>query len=506
MSSTKFTRKNDLVQQKLTLKCKYDLVIRTAFHLINDKNQTEEEKLEHLKSDYYRVADRNIEKNEFFYERLQKLKLELQDRPNKKIISYYYRALDLFFSARLLSKHEFDELYSIQKKDEVMSQQMTTPIKEVVMPSPFNFEDVLIHKKINIQTKLLEYLRKEAETQETLQIKKQALEFINEVSQKINFAKSKYPDCQVGFELYGSFVNGFSIKGSDIDVSININTEQQCDEKEILNFFSQEFKKIYKNRKDIKVEKISESRVPIVEITLEELENITVSFSINNKLGVINSKMLKTYTLLDNRCQMLGILVKLWAKAQNVISAKNSFLSSYAYNLMVINFLQTIKNPILPSLQKIRENDKTVEPKHYSILKNIKKNQPPTEDQTATVRIDYENDVSKVISWMEKEGLQKNSRSVIRLLKDFFKFYKNTKNVQGIKLSVKEGAHIKRDGSQDPKDKFCLYSIEDPFDLFHNPGKSLSGGASKHDQKVLDAMEKSYQLLKEGKVMEIFQT
>lgn len=500
MESLKFSRKNKFGEQKLFTNYKYDLIIRNAFQYISDQTKTEDEKFQCLKVDYYNVADRNIEKNEFLYERLFKLKLELQEKPKKKIISYYHKVLELFLLAKFLDQKEFEELSALEKKNEVTVKEITYPIKGFPMPPLIDFENVFIHKNKAVSEAIINYIREEAETEETLELKKRALEFIDEIYQKIDFTKISQ-DCKVDFELYGSFVNQFSIKGSDIDVSLNIDNDQ-IDEKIFINGFFQALKNKFQNS-DIEIERITKSRVPIVEITFKKMANVTVSFSINNILGVINSEMLKTYSQLDKKCQMLGILVKLWAKAQDVISAKKNFLSSYAYNLMVINFLQTLKNPLLPSLQKIREEDESIQPQYFSIRSHQNK-QNQDERKTTKVRVDFENDISKIKSWMEKKNNQKNGQSVISLLRGFFKFYMKKKNFEGVRLSVKVGNRIKRDESQDPKENSYLYSIEDPFDPFHNPGKYILEKTD-HAHQLLGVMERSYNLLKEGNVTQIFQ-
>eukprot|EP00392_Amoebophrya_sp_AT5.2_P013358 g13476.t1 len=86
--------------------------------------------------------------------------------------------------------------------------------------------------------------------------------------------------------------------------------------------------------------------------------NIDISF--NNVLGYENSKLLRAYSTCKT-CQDLGMLVKAWAKRRGLIDAQNGLLSSYAYMLLVIFFLQ--RKGILPNLQKqvppeahVREN------------------------------------------------------------------------------------------------------------------------------------------------------
>jgi len=414
----------------------------------------------------------------------------------------FSETLNLFREANILNELEFSELSAFQKKSEIAIQQSSNPTIEIAIPPPYNFEGIYIHKNKEISKKVLEYLKKETETQESLDIKKKALETFNEILQKIDFTKANYFEGKFRFDLYGSLRNQFSLKGSDIDVSINIDNEDY-NEKELINFFYKQIKKVSPNKKELKIDIIPDARVPIVEITFLSMDNITVSLSINNKLGVINSKFLKTYSEFDKRCQLLGILVKLWAKCQNVISVKNQFLSSYAYNLMVINFLQTIETPLLPSLQKLRYNEQENQPQYVILPKSVVEKNLSTSELSSKIRVDYEEDIIKVQKLMEDKGVTKNDQSVITLLRSFFKFYMKKKNVEGIKLSVKEGAHIKREESQDPK-KDYLYSIEDPFDPFHNPGKFILKN-SYEAHKLLNSMKKSYYLLKEGKIMDIFQ-
>lgn len=56
----------------------------------------------------------------------------------------------------------------------------------------------------------------------------------------------------------------------------------------------------------------------------------------NNLLGVLNSKLLSVYAQIP-WIKQLGILFKLWAKTNGVIS--NELLSSYATILLMLNFL-----------------------------------------------------------------------------------------------------------------------------------------------------------------------
>lgn len=57
---------------------------------------------------------------------------------------------------------------------------------------------------------------------------------------------------------------------------------------------------------------------------------------------------------IDPRMVQLSLIVKRWAKRRGINSAFKGTLSSYAYVILVIFFLQTRNPPVLPALQQIR--------------------------------------------------------------------------------------------------------------------------------------------------------
>ncbi|KAI7827663.1 hypothetical protein BC939DRAFT_394810 [Gamsiella multidivaricata] len=74
--------------------------------------------------------------------------------------------------------------------------------------------------------------------------------------------------------------------------------------------------------------------------------------SINQPLGVHNSRLIKTYSDIDDRFKTLAVAVRQLAKNKGILDGKQGFLSSYALVLMVITFLQDVTEPpILPALQ-----------------------------------------------------------------------------------------------------------------------------------------------------------
>ena len=63
--------------------------------------------------------------------------------------------------------------------------------------------------------------------------------------------------------------------------------------------------------------------------------------------------MLRWYTRVDDRLLKLGHVVKLWARNNGLNDASMGTVSSYAWIMMLIHFLQRTTPPVLPYLQQV---------------------------------------------------------------------------------------------------------------------------------------------------------
>lgn len=339
---------------------------------------------------------------------------------------------------------------------------------------------------ISAENFLLNLVKKKMNVKQREKKDRKVRKIIEEIY-KIDFGK-----LDIDFEQIGSCVNGYSLYNSDYDFSII--TSEPVDERVLLTFFSGKANSVLNDiigegKFSIETKTQVNIRIPLVDIDIPRFD-LNLSFSVNNKLGIYNSKLLKTYAKFDDRCRSLNILVKIWAKTHKIFSAKQGFLSSYAYHLMVINFLQTMDNPVLPSLQAI-SNQET------SILICRKVNNQKTEK--FTTRVDFESE-SKVLDKMKSEDFT-NDLPVVELLEKFFKFCSQPIKLSRSKLSVKKGRRISR--SIDSEEMSYLVSIEDPFDLMHNPGRYLKANTAEAE-RFLNVAKKSYMLLRENRYQEVF--
>lgn len=104
------------------------------------------------------------------------------------------------------------------------------------------------------------------------------------------------------------------------------------------------------------VKPLPRARVPVVKFAHKEIA-MACDVCINNLLATRNTRLLSAYAHLDVRVVQLALVVKFWAKRRNINSTYQGTLSSYAYVLLVIFFLQTRPIPVIPSLQQIRRPD-----------------------------------------------------------------------------------------------------------------------------------------------------
>ena len=64
-----------------------------------------------------------------------------------------------------------------------------------------------------------------------------------------------------------------------------------------------------------------------------------------------NTLLLRTYKELDPRAWQLLMAVKIWSKQAGVADASSGTLSSYAWAILTIFYLQQTQPPVLPVLQ-----------------------------------------------------------------------------------------------------------------------------------------------------------
>lgn len=134
---------------------------------------------------------------------------------------------------------------------------------------------------------------------------------------------------------FGSRESGICDEGSDLDVSVDVDLHVNCVN---VKMWLKELKDICLHEDDFKVMKDGlNARVPVLRLQILCLE---VDVTVSNRLPVYNTKLLKAYATVCPAFLRLARSVKSWAKLDHVHDPEYGHLSSYAFNLMVIFYLQ----------------------------------------------------------------------------------------------------------------------------------------------------------------------
>ena len=95
---------------------------------------------------------------------------------------------------------------------------------------------------------------------------------------------------------------------------------------------------------------VASARVPVLKLH-HPATGTDIDVIHSNLNGLTNTQMLREYAGSDPRARPLMLAVKRWSSSRGVSNSSNSTLSSYAWVLLVIFFLQCRKPSVLPNLQ-----------------------------------------------------------------------------------------------------------------------------------------------------------
>ncbi|KJH48643.1 PAP/25A associated domain protein [Dictyocaulus viviparus] len=180
--------------------------------------------------------------------------------------------------------------------------------------------------------------------------------------------------------IFGSLISGFGVTNSDVDICFRFQEDEQplnVDGVKIVREIAQSLEEMEGMEK---VYPITGAKVPIVKFRWPKLgfegEYVLKKFvlmfytqdkparyysiSYYNVLALHNTEMLRKYCQWDARTAPLGVWVKRWAKSCDIGDASRGSLSSYAFIILLIHFLQNCEPPVLPRLQEDFRNDYTV--------------------------------------------------------------------------------------------------------------------------------------------------
>ncbi|XVF79934.1 hypothetical protein PTKIN_Ptkin15bG0030100 [Pterospermum kingtungense] len=241
---------------------------------------------------------------------------------------------------------------------------------------------------------------------------------------------------------YGSCANSFGVSKSDIDICLAFK-ETDINKSEILLKLAD----ILQSDNLQNVQALTRARVPIVKL-MDPATGISCDICINNVLAVVNTKLLRDYAKIDARLRQLAFIVKHWAKSRVVNETYQGTLSSYAYVLMCIHFLQQRRPAILPCLQGM--------------------------ERTYFVTVDdiecaYFDQVEKLRNFGSS-----NKETVAQLVWAFFNYWAYGHDYGNSVVSIRTGSIIskrEKNWTRRVGNDRHLICIEDPFEVSHDLGR-----------------------------------
>ena len=166
----------------------------------------------------------------------------------------------------------------------------------------------------------------------------------------------------------------------------------------------------------------------------------------------------------------------------------NHTLSSYAWVLLVINFLQQRSPPILPCLQQYRRND-------YN--QNNKDEADAGEEELPWAE-GYDCYFYPHAHLLANYG-KENKETLGELLFSFFEHYANHFDFDASVVSVRMGKYLTRREKGWPNEYDHLFCIEDPFNLSHDLSRVLTNFTFYLTKKEL---LRAYRSLNQGGTLE----
>jgi terminal uridylyltransferase len=142
--------------------------------------------------------------------------------------------------------------------------------------------------------------------------------------------------------LFGSTKNGFGARKCDLDICLTFEdneTGEGLEYAEIIENVGQ----LLRYHTSIKnITPITSAKVPIVKFTyfMNPRESIDCDISLYNILARFNTLLLRAYCLIDQRVQILGFIVKHFAK----VSLKCNIFSNITLNSKAITLIFVKKN------------------------------------------------------------------------------------------------------------------------------------------------------------------
>ncbi|KAJ0800449.1 putative polynucleotide adenylyltransferase [Helianthus annuus] len=180
--------------------------------------------------------------------------------------------------------------------------------------------------------------------------RKQVIRVLNDIAKDLYGNSASCPVV----EEFGSFSMDFFTPESDLDLSINFpNSPLVFPREQKIKTLRKFSKKLYSLQSRVQnVQPVMRAKVPILKF-VDTATGVECDISVENMDGISKSLIIRYISSIDERFRKLSLLMKAWAKAQDINSPKDQTLSSLSIILLVAFHLQTRDPPILPPFSAI---------------------------------------------------------------------------------------------------------------------------------------------------------
>lgn len=251
-------------------------------------------------------------------------------------------------------------------------------------------------------------------------------------------------------QLFGSSKNGFGFRQSDLDICMMLEGQDNIDDDDYIRVIESLARQLRKHAGLKNILPITTAKVPIVKFYHVQT-GLEGDISLYNTLALHNTHLLASYAAIDKRVKILCYVMKVFAKMCDIGDASRGSLSSYAYTLMVLFYLQQRNPPVIPVLQELFDA----------------KNKP--EILVEGWNVYFFDDLAALPSRWQHYG--KNTETVGELWLGLLRFYTEDFDFREHVVCIRQHARLTTFNKQWTS-KYI--AIEDPFDLNHNLGAGLS--------------------------------
>ncbi|XP_023554912.1 terminal uridylyltransferase 7 isoform X3 [Octodon degus] len=263
-----------------------------------------------------------------------------------------------------------------------------------------------------------------------------------------SFIRQDFPGTKLS--LFGSSKNGFGFKQSDLDICMTFNGHETAEGLDCVRTIEELARVLRKHSGLRNILPITTAKVPIVKF-FHLRSGLEVDISLYNTLALHNTRLLSAYSAIDLRVKYLCYTMKVFTKMCDIGDASRGSLSSYAYTLMVLYFLQQRSPPVIPVLQEMYKGEK--KPEIFVDGWNIY----------------FFDQIDELPTCWPEYG--KNTESVGQLWLGLLRFYTEEFDFKEHVISIRRKSLLTTFKKQWTS-KYIV--IEDPFDLNHNLGAGLS--------------------------------